>query len=225
MRTIRGKLTLGFLLIIAVCLVPTSVATTYVLRYYQRQDALEQLSAFGQTVAGATSARVFSQLTPAEIVTQFNEQKNSNVLVVLTDARGLVQADSEGKYTGTTWPVPDARPDVRTPLLRPEFKGKLTAPDGQPFAVATYRVERRRPPGQWRRASNSGAGPEWRNEFRFRCGALGDGQQCVVDHRGTPQMDRHRGIVGLGDDRLCALALVDFSPGHPHRGCPCDGEW
>jgi signal transduction histidine kinase len=146
MHTIRGKLSLAFLLIIAVCLIPTSAAAAYVIRYYQRQDAIERLASFGQTVAGAASARPFSQLTPTDIVNLFNAQKSSNVLVVYTDARGVVQADSENKYTGTTWLVPDSRPENRTPPLRPEYKGKFTAPDGASLAVATYRVERRRPP-------------------------------------------------------------------------------
>lgn len=146
MHTIRGKLSLAFLLIIAVCLIPTSAAAAYVIRYYQRQDAIERLASFGQTVAGAANARQFTQFTPAEIVNLFNAQKSSNVLVVYTDARGVVQADSENKYTGTTWSVPDNRPESRTPPLRPEYKGKFTAPDGASLAVATYRVERRRPP-------------------------------------------------------------------------------
>src|SRR4051794_9594770 len=148
MRTIRGKLTLGFLLVIAVCLIPTSVAATYVIRYYQRQDALERLSSYGQTVAGATLARPFSQLTPAETVSLFNEQKNSNLMIVLTDARGVVLADSENRYTGSTWPVPAASSDVRGVPLRPESRGRVTAPDGSQLAAATYRIERRgRPSG------------------------------------------------------------------------------
>ncbi|MHB8644156.1 MAG: sensor histidine kinase [Thermomicrobiales bacterium] len=147
MRTIRGKLSLAFLLIIAVCLIPTSGAAAYVIRYYQRQDAIERLSSFGQTVAGAAVARPFSQLTPTEIVNLFDAQKSGKVLVVYTDARGVVQADSENKYTGTVWPVPENLPRNRTPPLRPDYKGRLTAPDGAAFAVATYRVERRRQGG------------------------------------------------------------------------------
>ncbi len=147
MRTIRGKLSLAFLLIIAVCLIPTSGAAAYVIRYYQRQDAIERLSSFGQTVAGATLARPFSQLTPSEIVNLFNEQKTSNLLVVYTDARGVVQADSENRYVGTVWPVPENSIESRSAPVRPTYKGRLTAPDGQSLAVATYRVERRRPPG------------------------------------------------------------------------------
>jgi len=147
MHTIRGKLSLAFLLIIAVCLIPTSVAAAYVIRYYQRQDAIERLSSFGQTVAGAANARQFSQFTPTEIVNLFNAQKNSNVLVVYTDARGVVQADSENKYVGTTWPVSATQPESHPPPLRPAYQGRFTAPDGVSFAVATYRVERRRPFG------------------------------------------------------------------------------
>lgn len=147
MRTIRGKLSLAFLLIIAVCLIPTSGAAAYVIRYYQRQDAIERLSSFGQTVAGAALARPFSQLTPTEIVNLFNEQKTNNVLVIYTDARGIVQADSENRYVGTVWPIPENRSETRGVPLRPEYKGRLTAPDGQSLAVATYRVERRRPLG------------------------------------------------------------------------------
>ena len=147
MYTIRGKLSLAFLLIIAVCLVPTSAAAAYVIRYYQQQDAIERLSSFGQTVAGAASARQFSQFTPAEIVNIFNAQKSSNVLVVYTDARGVVQADSENKYVGTVWPVSASQPEVRTPPLHPAYQGRFTAPDGVSLAVATYRVERRRLPG------------------------------------------------------------------------------
>lgn len=144
MRTIRGKLSLAFLLVIAVCLIPTSAAAAYVIRYYQRQDAIERLSTFGQTVAGAAMARPFSQLTPAEIVNLFNEQKSGKVLVVYTDARGVVLADSENKYVGTVWPVPGTHPEGRMPPLRPEYKGRLIAPGGEPLAVATYRIERRR---------------------------------------------------------------------------------
>jgi len=147
MYTIRGKLSLAFLLIIAVCLIPTSAAAAYVIRYYQQQDAIERLSSFGQTVAGAASARQFSQFTPAEIVNIFNAQKSSNVLVVYTDARGAVQADSENKYVGTVWPVSASQPEVRTPPLHPAYQGRFTAPDGVSLAVATYRVERRRLPG------------------------------------------------------------------------------
>lgn len=147
MRTIRGKLSLAFLLIIAVCLIPTSAAAAYVIRYYQRQDAIERLSSFGQTVAGAALTRSFSQLTPTEIVNLFNEQKTTNVLVVYTDARGVVQADSENRYVGTVWPVPENHPESRSGPVRQEYKGRLTAPDGQSLAVATYRVERRRPQG------------------------------------------------------------------------------
>src|SRR6476646_7064873 len=113
MRTIRGKLTLAFLLVIVVCLLPTSVAAAYVIRNYQRAEALDRLSSYGQTVAEAVGTRPFSQLTPAEIVDLFNQQKTSNVLVVLTDARGAVQADSNGKYAGTVWSVPGARPEGR----------------------------------------------------------------------------------------------------------------
>lgn len=148
MRTIRGKLTIAFLVIIAVCLIPTSAAAAYVIRYYQRQDALERLASYGQTVAGAALARPFSQLTPSEVVNSFNEQRNSNVLVVLTDARGVVQADSENRYTGATWPVPQQQPEVRGVPLRPEYRGKATAPDGAALAVATYRIDRKyRPQG------------------------------------------------------------------------------
>ncbi|MGI8857304.1 MAG: sensor histidine kinase [Thermomicrobiales bacterium] len=148
MRTIRGKLTLAFLLIIAVCLIPTSAAATYVIRYYQRQDALERLASYGQTVAGAAQARQFSQLAPAEIVNLFDQQKTLNALVVITDARGVVQADSTNKYVGTMWPVPQARTDSRGAPLRPDFNGKITAPDGAVLAAAEYRIERRfRPPG------------------------------------------------------------------------------
>jgi len=147
MRTIRGKLSLAFLLIIAVCLIPTSAAAAYVIRYYQRQDAIERLSSFGQTVAGAALARPFSQLTPSEIVNLFNEQKTSNVLVVYTDARGVVQADSENRYVGTAWSVPENRPESRGGPVRQDYKGRLTAPDGQSFAVATFHIERRRLPG------------------------------------------------------------------------------
>ena len=148
MRTIRGKLTLAFLVIIAVCLIPTSAGAAYVIRYYQRQDALERLSSYGQTIAGAALARPFSQLSPSEIVNLFSEQRNSGTLVVFTDARGVVQADSDNKYVGTTWPVPaSTRPETRG-ALRPEYTGKATAPDGTVKAVAEYRIERRfRPPG------------------------------------------------------------------------------
>jgi signal transduction histidine kinase len=164
MHTIRGKLTLAFLLIITVCLIPTSAAATYVIRYYQRQDALERLATYGQTVAGAAQARQFSQLSPAEVVTLFDGQKTSNTLVVLTDARGVVQADSNNKYAGTTWPVPQQRPDNRGGVpLRPEFNGKMTAPDGAVLAAAEYRIERRfRPPGAPSTAAGSAptdAGP------------------------------------------------------------------
>ncbi|MGI8686957.1 MAG: sensor histidine kinase [Thermomicrobiales bacterium] len=148
MHTIRGKLSLAFLLIIAVCLIPTSAAAAYVIRYYQRQDAIERLSSFGQTVAGAANARQFTQFTPTEIVNLFNAQKSSNVLsnvlVVYTDARGVEQADSENKYVGTTWPVSANQPDSRTSPLRPAYQGRFTTPDGVSFAVATYRVDRRR---------------------------------------------------------------------------------
>ncbi len=147
MHTIRGKLSLAFLLIIAVCLIPTSAAAAYVIRYYQRQDAIERLSSFGQTVAGAASARQFSQFTPTDIVNLFNAQKSSNVLVVYTDAGGVVQADSENKYVGTIWPVSANQADTRAPPLRPVYQGRFTAPDAVSFAVATYRVERRRPFG------------------------------------------------------------------------------
>jgi signal transduction histidine kinase len=85
--------------------------------------------------------------TPAEIVNIFNAQKSSNVLVVYTDARGVVQADSENKYVGTVWPVSASQPEVRTPPLHPAYQGRFTAPDGVSLAVATYRVERRRLPG------------------------------------------------------------------------------
>jgi signal transduction histidine kinase len=147
MHTIRAKLSLAFLLIIAVCLIPTIAAAAYVIRYYQRQDAIERLSSFGQTVAGATNARQFAQFTPDEIVNLFNAQKSSSVLVIYTDARGVVQADSGNKYVGTVWPVPATQSDSRTPPLRPEYKGRLSAPDGASLAAVTYRVERRRPPG------------------------------------------------------------------------------
>lgn len=147
MYTIRGKLSLAFLLIIAVCLIPTSAAAAYVIRYYQQQDAIERLSSFGQTVAGAASARQFSQFTPAEIVNIFNAQKSSNVRILYTDARGVIQADSENKYVGTVWPVSANQPEVGTPPLHPAYQGRFTAPDGVSLAVATYRVERRRLPG------------------------------------------------------------------------------
>jgi signal transduction histidine kinase len=42
--------------------------------------------------------------------------------------------------------VPENRPENRTLPQRPEYKGRFTAPDGTSLAVATYRVERRRPP-------------------------------------------------------------------------------
>jgi signal transduction histidine kinase len=148
MRTIRGKLTLAFLLIIAVCLIPTSAAAAYIIRYYQRQDALERLATYGQTVAGAAQARQFTQLPPTEIVNLFADQKNSNTLVVLTDARGVVQADNANKYAGSTWPVPLERTANRGVPLRPDFTGKVTAPDGAVLAAAEYRIERRfRPQG------------------------------------------------------------------------------
>ena len=118
MRTIRGKLTLAFLLIIAVCLIPTSAAATYVIRYYQQQDALERLATYGQTIAGAAQAPRFTQLAPTEIVNLFDSQKTSNTLVVVTDARGVVQADSANKYAGKTWPVPQQRAETRGVPLR-----------------------------------------------------------------------------------------------------------
>ncbi|MCA1669755.1 MAG: hypothetical protein LC793_20660 [Thermomicrobia bacterium] len=142
MRTIRGKMSLAFLLIIAVCLIPTSAAAAYVIRYYQRQDAIARLSAFGQTVAGAANTRQFSQFTPAEIVSLFNAKKGDNVLVVYTDDHGAEQADSENKYAGTVWPVSTIKLEGRPSPLRPEYTGKLTAPDGTSLEAATYRVER-----------------------------------------------------------------------------------
>src|SRR5947209_7305077 len=78
MRTIRVKLVLAFLLVITVCLVPTSAAAAYVIRNYQRQDALERLSNFGETVAGAALTPRLSGLTPAEIVNVFADQRGSN---------------------------------------------------------------------------------------------------------------------------------------------------
>ena len=150
MRTIRGKLTLAFLLIIIVCLVPTSTAAAYVIRRYQRQDALERLTSFGQTVAGAMMARQFSQISPTETVSLFKEQKNSggeqknnSGEIIITDARGIVLADSENRYVGMQWAIPTQQTDVRTVPVRPEYTGKLAAPDGTSLAVATFHLDRR----------------------------------------------------------------------------------
>ena len=149
MRTIRAKLTLAFLLIIVVCLVPTSAAAAYVIRYYQRQDALERLSSYGQTVAGAALSPRIGQLTPSELVTLFNEQrvtsdaKSSNALIVVTDARGVELADSENRFVGKQWTVPEVRADARTLPVRSEFTGKLQSPDGSSLAVAVFRIDRR----------------------------------------------------------------------------------
>jgi len=87
------------------------------------------------------------RFTLAEEEPIFNAQKSSNVRIVYTDARGVVQADSENKYVGTVWPVSVTQPEVRTPPLHPAYQGRFTAPDGVSLAVATYRVERRRLPG------------------------------------------------------------------------------
>jgi signal transduction histidine kinase len=149
MRTIRAKIILAFLAVIVVCLVPTSLAAGYVIRHYQQRDALERLSSLGQTVAGAMLGRPFAQSTPEEIIGFFNEQRNTDVLLVITDGRGVVQADSAGKYTGQQWVVPDTRGDARGTFFRPSYKGELSAPDGQRFAVAAFRFDRRlRPNGQ-----------------------------------------------------------------------------
>src|SRR4051812_37748826 len=116
MRTIRGKLVLAFLLVITVCLVPTSAAAAYVIRNYQRQDALERLSNFGETVAGAALTPRLSGLSPAEIVNVFADQRGSNTLlpdqrssdtlILVTDARGVVLADNQNRYVGKIWPIP-----------------------------------------------------------------------------------------------------------------------
>src|SRR5947209_2939348 len=92
MRTIRAKIILAFLVVIVVCRLPTSLAAGYVLRHYQRQDALERLSPLGQTVAGVTVGKPFQQYSPTEIVASFNEQKSQDVILVITDAKGVVQA-------------------------------------------------------------------------------------------------------------------------------------
>lgn len=147
MRTIRAKLILAFLAVIVVCLVPTSLAAGKVIRDYQRQDALERLAILGQTVTSASVGPRFAQLTPTEIVNVFNEQKNGDVLIAITDGRGVVQADSAGKYTGKEWAVPEMRPDPHAAPLRPAYKGQLTAPDGEQFGVAAFRIERRPRPG------------------------------------------------------------------------------
>lgn len=147
MRTIRAKIILAFLVVIIVCLVPTSLAANYVIRHYQRQDALERLSSLGQTVAGAMFGRPFAQSTPTEIISSFNEQPHTDVLLVITDGRGIVQADSANRYVGQQWVVPDTpRPDVRSAPFRPAYKGELTAPDGEKFAVAAFRFDRRSRP-------------------------------------------------------------------------------
>ena len=155
MRTIRGKLVLAFLLVILVCLIPTSVAAAYVIRYYQRQDALENLASYGETVAGAAITARFSNLTPSDIVNVFADQRNQNVRVLLTDVHGVVQADSQNKDVGTTWPISAPRADFRQVPIRPEYKGQMRAPDGASLAVAIYRVDRR--------AGRTGAGQAGQN--------------------------------------------------------------
>lgn len=147
MRTIGAKLILAFLAVIAVSLVPASLAAGKVIRDYQRQDALERLAVLGQTVTSASVGPRFAQLTPAEIVSVFNEQKNGDVLIAITDGRGVVQADSTGKYVGKEWSVPEARAEPHSGPMRPAYKGQLTAPDGQEYGVAAFRIDRRPRPG------------------------------------------------------------------------------
>ncbi len=51
MRTIQGKLTLAFLVVILVCFLPTSIGAAFIIQKYQERDALESLATIGEPVA------------------------------------------------------------------------------------------------------------------------------------------------------------------------------
>lgn len=147
MRMIQGKLTLAFLVVILVCLLPTSLGAAVIIQRYQERDALDSLAAIGEPVAGLLATRRFApqealqaqQTTVGDFTLVPNETR-----VIITDPSGVVQSDTSDRLTGRTWVIPANRSEMRNGLLvRFTFSGKLRAPDNEDLAVAGYRIERK----------------------------------------------------------------------------------
>ncbi len=151
MRTIQAKLTLAFLVVIVVCLLPTSVASGLLIRGSQQRDTLDILETVGRPIAAALAFRpgLAAELpqSPGGIATIADEAGlPTAVRIVILDAKGSVLADTEGKLAGRTWTIPAGKPEMPRPFApRLVYQGRLVAPDGEELAAAAYRIERRGP--------------------------------------------------------------------------------
>lgn len=160
MRMIQGKLTLAFLVVILVCLLPTSLGAAIIIQKYQERDALDSLAAIGEPVAGLLATRRFAPQEALQaqqsVVGNFAAVPNETRVIIM-DPGGVVQSDTSDKLTGRTWAVPMNRSETRNGLVRFMFSGRLRAPDNEELAVAGYRIERKGPFGGRLPPSRAGA--------------------------------------------------------------------
>lgn len=171
MHSIRLKLTLAFLVVILVCLVPTSLASAVIIGRYQQQESIDRLATIGQGTTAALATRPFvtqQQLqSEAELDATLDEQaRATSTRVLIVDPHGLVRADTANKLVGQTWQVPSnvelpnaANPpgEPRRTAIRQTYKGKLVSPDDEKLAAVVYRLDARPPFPYGNR--NGGANP------------------------------------------------------------------
>jgi len=147
MRTIQGKLTLAFLVVILVCFLPTSIGAAFIIQKYQERDALESLATIGEPVAMFLATHPF--VTQDVLQAQQNATNvpgvPSQTRVIIVDPAGTVQSDTGDRLAGQPWAVPVNRPETRGGPAQLIFSGRVRAPDGEDLAAAGYRIERRGP--------------------------------------------------------------------------------
>ncbi len=185
MQSIRAKFILAFLLVIVVCLLPTSIASAFVLRKYQQRDALDGLENVAQSATVALASRPFlsQQIvqSQAELNAILDEQaRATNTRVVILDPHGLVLADTGGKLSGQIWLLPnDPSGDMRAPNIRKTYKGQAIAPDGENVAAVAYRLDRKLPSPPLQRGQGQGPG-QGNNGNGYGYEFLPQGTQIVV---------------------------------------------
>lgn len=150
MRTLQGKLILAFLLVIGLCLVPTSAVAAVIVRNYQGQEELDHLARIGAPITAALTGRTLSQqgqLPSSEDVRALVSQLDpSNIRILIIDESGIVRADSAETLTGKPLRLPQSQftpQESRGSPWVPVYKNRLKIPDGELLGAAIFNIGKR----------------------------------------------------------------------------------
>ena len=161
MRTIQGKLTLAFLVVILVCFLPTSIGAAFIIEKYQERDALESLATIGEPVAMFLATHPFAtqEVLQAQQNVTGSPGAPSQTRVIIVDPAGTVQSDTGDRLVGHTWAIPVNKSETQGFATRLVFSGRLRTPDGEDLAAAGYRIERKGPFAPRGAAPRNSGGP------------------------------------------------------------------